>query len=176
MKKKLPLKTFELLSTIFAIGMGTLLHFTFDWSGNNPVVGLFSAVNESTWEHLKILFIPMLITTIIGYFYYKDIPNYLCTKVKGIVLAMISVVVLFYTYKGVFGTSIAFINIMIFIIAIIIGEIYTYKKIKLNISCNNLTSLISLLVLTSCFIIFTFAPPHIGLFEDPVDKTYGINQ
>lgn len=177
MNKKIPLKTYELISTIFAIGIGTLLHFTFKWSGNNPLVGLFSAVNESTWEHLKILFVPMLITTIIGYFYYKEFPNYLCSKVKGIILAMITIVVLFYTYKGILGTSIAFINILIFIIAIVVGEISTYKKIKLNSSCNNnLTSMITLLVLSICFIIFTFIPPHIGLFEDPIDKTYGINQ
>ena len=57
--KKISLRKFEIISTFFAIALGTLLHFTFEWSGNNPVVGIFSAVNESTWEHLKILFFPM---------------------------------------------------------------------------------------------------------------------
>ena len=65
--------TFQILSAIFTIVLGTILHFTFKWSNKNPLVGSFSAVNESTWEHLKLLFFPMLITTIIGYFLYRRI-------------------------------------------------------------------------------------------------------
>lgn len=174
--KKISLRKFEIISTIFAITLGTILHFTYKWSGNNPIVGIFSAVNESTWEHLKILFFPMLITTIIGSLYYKNISNYLCSKVKGIILAMMLIVVLFYTYKGILGTSIAFINILIFIIAIIAGEIFTYKKIKLNSYCNNLIFKIVLIILSISFILFTFKTPHIGIFKNPVDETYGINQ
>ena len=43
--------------------LGVLLHFTYEWSNDNPAVGLFSAVNESTWEHLKLIFFPMLLLT-----------------------------------------------------------------------------------------------------------------
>ena len=84
--------TFQILSTIFIIVLGTILHYTFNWSNKNPLVGTFSAVNESTWEHLKLLFFPMLITIIVGYFYIgKDIPNFICAKTVGIVVAMFSI-------------------------------------------------------------------------------------
>jgi len=174
--KKISLKKFEIISAIFAITIGTLLHFTYEWSNNNPIVGIFSAINESTWEHLKILFIPMLITTIAGYFYYKDLPNYLCSKTKGILLSMLFVVVIFYTYSGIIGKSFGIINILIFIVAIIVGEIYAYKKIKSNTPCNNLIPKIILLILSISFIVFTFKTPHIGIFKDPVNGSYGINQ
>ena len=86
MPKKSFILKFEIISTIFIMIVGTLLHFTFGWSNNNPLVGTFSAVNESTWEHLKLLFFPMLISTIIGFSYKgKVIPNYLCAKVLGII-------------------------------------------------------------------------------------------
>ena len=49
---------FQLITIIFAIILGTLLHFTYKWSNKNMLVGAFSAVNESTWEHLKLLFFP----------------------------------------------------------------------------------------------------------------------
>lgn len=49
------LKT-NLFRFIFISVLGVLLHFTYEWAGDNAVVGLFSAVNESTWEHLKLLF------------------------------------------------------------------------------------------------------------------------
>lgn len=174
MKNKISLKKFEIISTIFIIAIGALLHFTFEWSNNNPIIGTFSAVNESVWEHLKILFFPMLVTTIIGYFYYKDIPNYLCSKTKGILLSLSFIIVFFYTYTGIIGTHFAIVDIISFIVAIIIGEIYTYKKIKSNIPCNNLISIITLIILTFSFIIFTFKTPHIEIFKDPSTKTYGI--
>ena len=72
-------KKFEIISTIFIIILGTLLHFTYNWSNNNSIVGIYSSINESTWEHLKLVFYPMLITTIIGNtLYKKSIPNYIC--------------------------------------------------------------------------------------------------
>ena len=70
--KKISLLKFEIISFIFISILGTLLHFTYEWSNNNSFIGLFSAINESTWEHLKLIFFPMLITTIIGTIYYKN--------------------------------------------------------------------------------------------------------
>lgn len=174
MNNKIKLKTFEIISTIFIIVSGILLHFLYDWSNNNKVVGIFSAINESTWEHLKILFFPMLITIIIGSYYYKDVDNYLCSKTKGLILSLLFIVISFYTYTGIIGTNFASINILIFILAVIIGEIYAYKKINNDNSCSSIKSLIILIFLILSFILFTFKPPHIGLFKDPVDGTYGI--
>ena len=126
---------FEILSTVFILILGTILHFTFTFSNNNPIVGIFSAVNESTWKHLKLLFFPMLITIIIG-------------------------------------TNYAFLDISSFFIATILGQIYVYIKNKNNCPCN--ISFLVILLLFS-FIFFTFFPPHIGLFKDPVTNLYGIN-
>lgn len=177
MLKNFSLKKFEIISTIFITIIGTLLHFTFEWSGNNSLVGIFSAVNESIWEHLKILFFPMLITSIIGYFLFrKEYSNYLCSKTKGLILAISFIVIFHYTYSGIIGSRFAIIDIISFIVAIIIGEIYTYKKVKSNTPCNNKISAITLAILTLSFIIFTFYPPHIGIFKDPQTETYGIQQ
>lgn len=57
---------------LFISILGTLLHFTYEWSQNNAIVGLFSAVNESTWEHLKLLFFPMLFLTLFELFFFRD--------------------------------------------------------------------------------------------------------
>lgn len=169
MKKQNSILNYEIVSTIFVLILGVILHFAFEWSNKNLLVGVFSAVNESTWEHLKLLFFPMLITIVIGTFLFsKDFPNYLCSKTKGIVLSMLLVVILFYTYTGIIGKDYAVLNIVIFFISVILGEVYIYKKISSNSSCNNLIAVIILLVLFLCFIIFTFSPPKIGLFIDPV--------
>ena len=60
-------RTIQIISAIFVILLGTFFHFTFKLSGENKIVAIFSSINESVWEHLKLIFFPMLISTIIGY-------------------------------------------------------------------------------------------------------------
>lgn len=155
--------------------VGTLLHFTFGWSNNNPLVGTFSAINESTWEHLKLLFFPMLISTIIGFAYKgKFIPNYLCAKVLGIILAMSFIVIFFYTYVGIIGRNFTIVDIASFFIAVVLGQYVSYQKMQITSNCNNVIPIIILLILCLCFFVFTFFPPHISLFEEPIKSSFGI--
>lgn len=173
MKQKNNILKIEVIITILTLILGILLHFTFEWSNNNLIIGCFSSVNESTWEHLKLIFFPMLLSTVIVSFISKK-ENYICSKTKGILIALSFVIIFFYTYTGIIGNNITFLDISSFFIAIILGEFYSYQKIKNNNSCNNLIAIIILLVLTLCFILFTFFPPHIGLFKDPVNNMFGI--
>lgn len=167
---------FEFFSAIFTLVLGTILHFTFDWSGANLIVGAFSAVNESTWEHLKLIFFPMLISTIVGYIYLKkEFSNYLCVKTKGILLALSFIVIFFYTYTGILGKNLSILDIGSFIVAVILAEYYTLKNVSDKSECNNFVQSIILIVLFLCFILFTFFPPHIGLFMDPITGNYGIS-
>ena len=166
---------FQIFSTIFTITLGTVLHFTFKWSSENLYVGAFSAINESTWEHLKLLFFPMLITTIIGYFYIgNNISNFLCAKTIGIIVALLFTIIFFYTYTGILGTNFAVLNIVTFIFAAIIGEYFSYRIIISDFSCNPKISIIFLIVLFFSFLIFTFFTPQIGLFKDPLSGKYGL--
>lgn len=175
MKKQISILKFEIISTIFILVLGFILHFTYDWSGDNPIVGIFSAVNESVWEHLKLLFFPMLITGIVGSLYYKEaIPNYLCVKTKGILLGLVFIVVFFYTYTGVLGTNLAFLDIGSFFVAVLLGEYYTYYLINSFDSCNNIVAIIILFVLSLMFLLFTFFPPSIGIFTVPVSCFFTI--
>ena len=167
--------TFQILNTIFTIILGTILHYTFKWSNKNPLVGTFSAVNESTWEHLKLLFFPMLISIIAGYLYIgKDIPNFICAKTLGIIIAMFFTVIFFYTYTGIVGTNFAVLNILTFIFSAMLGEYVSYKLMFSIFECNSINSIIILGILFISFILFTFFPPKIGLFKDPISNEYGI--
>ncbi len=174
MKKKMPLLLFEGISILFIFILGVLLHFTYEWSNQNSLVGLFSAINESTWEHLKLVFFPTLLFTLIGNFLYKkEYPNYLCAKTKGILISLAFLVIFFYTFQGVIGFSLAILNISSFFISVLVGEFYFLKE-KEQISCCNKFCIFILILLTLCFILFTYFPPPINLFKDPLTKTYGI--
>ena len=119
MKKNIILK-FIIFSGIFVMILGTLLHFTYEWSGNNTFVAAFSAVNESTWEHLKLLFYPMFLTTIIGYFYLgKTSPNF----VAVILGELVSYKVLVSSFDC--NSSVALVGIILLLACFIIFTYFT---------------------------------------------------
>ena len=81
------------IGAVFTILFGTLLHFAYDFLGEKDFVAIFSAVNESTWEHLKLIFFPMIITGVAGYFVFKNIyPNFLCSKTIGIIISIVFII------------------------------------------------------------------------------------
>ena len=116
------IRNFQIISVIFVWIVGTLLHFTHDWFPNSTIFTIISAVNESTWEHLKLVFFPMLCMTIIGYFYNKSVKNFLYAKLISILIAMSFIVVFFYTYTGIIGRNFAVLDIGSFFVAVILGE------------------------------------------------------
>lgn len=171
---------FQIFSVIFTWILGTILHFLYEWSGDNKIIASFSAVNESTWEHLKLVFFPMLITTIVGFLVIgKDNKKFWCAKTIGIILAMSFIIVFFYTYTGIIGTNFAILDIGSFFVAVILGEYVAYKIItndEYKLKCNKRIAVIGLICILLCFIIFTYLPPHIGLFKDPISNGYGIQK
>ena len=168
----------ELIVILFCLILGTLLHFTYEWSGENLFIGSFSAVNESVWEHLKLVFYPMLIAAIVEYFFVKDVSNnYVEAKTIGIFTAICFIIVSFFTYSGIIGTSIIVIDILIFIISIILGEYVAYRLMKRENESTVTTESLSIIILVFlllCFIIFTYLPPEVNLFRDVTTGVYGI--
>lgn len=170
------IRNYQVFSIIFTFILGSLLHFTYKLSGGNPIVAFFSSINESVWEHLKLLFFPMVLATIIGYFYIgKNVPNFLYSKTIGIIISMIFMVVFFYTYTGILGKNIPIIDIASFFIATIVGEFLSYMLIVNNYRNSDLISIITLIIIFICFIFFTYFTPNIGIFKDPITGKYGIS-
>jgi hypothetical protein len=166
---------YELIGIIFIVILGSILHFTFGLSGNNRVVALFSAVNESVWEHLKIGFWPALLYAFIECRKLKAMNNFIFAKAVGIYLIPISIVALFYSYTAFIEDNLT-MDILIFIMAVIIGQMTSYKILNTREMPNwsKKVSLTALIVLTAMFLIFTFYPPKIPLFVDPNSGKYGL--
>lgn len=163
----------SVIGFVFVGILGSLGHFVYEWSGYMSSVGAFFPVNESTWEHLKLLFLPYLIYTIIEYILLKRRKGLIFSKSIGVVSGMLSIVALFYTYTGITGQSNGIFNILIFFIGVLIAFFTDYILIKKKNSHDALgiAVFISLLLV---FIAFTFLPPLIPLFRDPINFSYGI--
>lgn len=176
MKNKKLLRA-QIIAIVFTIIVGTLLHFLYEWTGKNSFVALFSAVNESTWEHLKLAFFPMVMAAIVEYFFIDTKENYIKSKFIGIITTLMFIVVFFYTYTGIIGKNFLIMDILTFIVGVILGEYVVYKNMINNkASSNQAIYVIVIAILTILFGLFTYNPPKINLFKDPVDNSYGINE
>ena len=173
MKKSIGL--WQLVGFAFTSLFGTLLHFLYDWVGSD-LVAPFSAVNESTWEHMKLLFFPLFVFAIIEYFFWgKENDIFWCVKLRGTLLGLIMIPVLFYTYNGVLGKSPDWVNISIFFVSAAITYIWETRKFnKDNMICKKpYLSFAALCVIALLFVVFTFLTPKIPIFRDPITMLYG---
>ena len=154
----------------FIIGaLGTLGHFVYNWSGENTILGYFTPVNESTWEHLKLLFFPTLIFSVFEYFLMKEKPqNYPFAVSISLLIGLISIVTIFYTYSGVLGFKIEWFNITIYYIALLIMLITKaiLLSLKLEVGILNWIALIWIFVMALTFIFFTYNPLDLGIFKE----------
>ena len=156
--------------------LGTLLHFLYDLTGEAAWVAPFSGVNESTWEHMKLLFWPMLLFAIVQSRFFSDQKNFWCVKLRGILLGLTLIPILFYTYNGVIGKSPDWLNITIFFVSAALAygyEARLFRKQK-TAFCTPKWAMGILLFIALLFVLFTFRTPELGIFRDPLTEWYGI--
>ncbi len=154
---------------------GTWLHFLYDLSGGSILVAPFSGVNESTWEHMKLLYWPLLIFALIQQFFWQEQQNYWCVKLAEILLGITLIPVLFYTYNGSFGKSPDWVNITIFYIAsafVFLFEWWVFKKDRLQWR-HPWLAFVAICLIGVLFVVFTFVPPQLPLFQDPLTYCAG---
>ena len=149
---------------------GTILHFLYDWTGGSILVAPFSGVNESTWEHMKLLFWPLFFFALVQWPFFREQENYWCVKLAEILLGLTLIPVLFYTYNGAFGKSPDWINIAIFYITAALAFLFEHRAFKSGrLKCGHLRlALAAICLIGALFVVFTFAPPEIPLFQNPV--------
>lgn len=165
-----------LISFLVISIVGTLLHFVYEWSNHNKIVSLFAAVNESTWEHIKIALTPMFLWGLYDGYVYGFSPNYFLAKSISLLAVIIIIPLLFYGYKLITKKSILIIDIIIFYIAIASSIGIFYYLIK-NLNCTFIYSYIGailLFIIFGFYLLLTIMPIKNELFLDPITKKYGI--
>lgn len=163
---------------IFTAIAGTFLHFLFDLIGQQPMVGIFSAVNESIWEHMKLLFVPMLIAAAANRILFGSGKNcFWFGKLVGITTGLVLIPALYYTYTGALGVHFTWLDISIFYIAAAAGYLAEIIFLRCGSPCSKTSeriAVIALMILAVAFILFTYFPPKLPIFQDPVTRGYGI--
>lgn len=163
---------------LFVCAAGTALHFLYQWSGESVAAAPFAAVNESVWEHMKLLFWPMLLwagaeRAVLGGYSRGFWP----AKALGTLLGLALIPALYYTYTGALGVSVMWVDIAIFFVAAAAAFLAETRMLARDWRCRGgarASALVLLLLLSAAFVLCTFVPPRFPLFRDPVTGFYGL--
>lgn len=168
----------EKMGIFFVFTAAVFLHFIYDWSGQQTWAVMFGAVNESTWEHIKIFALPYVIWGFIELFCIENLPfrKFVAAKTVGLYSLMISIPVFFYSYSTLLGDNILWVDISS---GFLLTALSFYISFKVFTRAKNPEkffglSLFLLILYYLMFGFFTTAPPKIFLFQDPVNGFYGI--
>ena len=166
---------FLIFSVIIISIVGTLSHFLYDISNHNKVIGLFSAVNESTWEHIKIALTPTLLWGLLDGYLYGANANYFLAKFVSLFVIIILMPLLYYGHKAIIKKEIFILDIISFYIVIITSQYLFYVLLRIDPVpyVINYLSCTGIFLLFGGYMIHTLMPAKSFLFKDPITNKYG---
>lgn len=163
-------------SIIFIFSLGALFHFLYEISGHNKIVALFAAVNESTWEHIKMALSATFIYSLYDGFVYGSYSNYFLAKVLSILTIIFFIIIVFYTYTSFTKKPILVLDILLFFFSIYFAQKLFYFIISLNPFeyTFQYISVVLLFIIFGSYMTLTLLPLENIIFQDPITKKYGI--
>lgn len=170
------LKKIKIINVVFLFLLSFLWHFVYDWFPNN-IFALFFPVNESIWEHMKIIYYCLFMGSILEFVLCKKnnikINNFYIEAMVKSILGVIFYLIIFVPFYLWLGESML-ISISLMLITYIFMEYIGYKILtgeEMNI---NILPVIIIVLGCVMFVILTFYPLHNFLFFDEVKFGYGI--
>lgn len=152
--------------------LGVINHYVYQLTGNNVIAGMFTPINESVWEHLKLLFFPYLIYIICEYIVYgSKIKGFLFSRIIGVIVGMIFIPTVFFIHTSIIGRSFVPVEILLFIISVLLSFYISFDRIlkdKDNSPMRTLAAVILLAAISILFVGLTFFPPATALFRDMI--------
>lgn len=153
--------------------VGTPIHFLYNLTGEIPMIGAITPVNESVVEHFKLATIPLILWWIISYYILRkkvniDFRKWIFSAAISVLMIPIVITNFYYTYRGALGISSFILDVFSLLLALTIGQILAFHLYK-NIRSTNVKLIVGILIILLiivCTIVFTFYPIHIPMFRD----------
>lgn len=164
------LKRYTAAGILFTAVLGTLTHFCYQWSGENPLLALVVPVSESTWEHMKMLFFPMLLWSLLeSALLRKKYPDLFWADAAGILTGLLLIPAIFYTYSGILGRTWMIADSLLFYVSILAGFLVRSRlaRRRNRPGISRWILLGALLAFLAAFFLFTWNPPAFGIFRIP---------
>jgi len=166
----------EILGTIFIIAFGCLGHFIFEWSGHRKWAGLFFAVNESTWEHIKLAIYPTIIWGLVEGLVRGFSPLLAVATSTALAVSIVLIPALFYGYTAIVGKNYLIADIMCFVVSAAAGMAAFGFLFKIGLTVPKpllFTSVAMLAIIVLAYFLFSYNPPRNFIFRDPITGGFG---
>ncbi len=164
-----------IIETIAVATIGSLLHFAYEWSGKNKIVGMVAAVNESTWEHIKLALSGIFACTLVDVWFLGSNPNYWLARNLSFAVPVIVIPIIFYTYTAFTGKAVLMTDILSFVFAAFLSTLVFVVMLNI-LPVDEGWELISMaisVVIIAAYLLLTRFPLKTTLFEDPNTHKYG---
>ena len=171
------MKKVKIIGVFVSFILSIILHFIYGLVPNS-ITSVVAPVNESIWEHMKLIVSSTLIFSIIEYFIYKkkDIPynNFILSYAISSILGVIVYLLIYIPLNDIFGHKI-YIAISLLFLILIFVQIFSYYIMNYKkINYGNELGILIIIIVYFIFGYFTYYPPKINLFYDYLNKGYGI--
>lgn len=160
--------------------IGAIFHYLYKLCGESVIVGALAPVNESVWEHNKMIVLPIILWWSIYYIVFhksRQIP-----KKKWFTAAMVSLIsglllipMIFYFYTGAFHIELTVIDILILFVALVVGHLLGLHIYRHADGVPMWVCMVVFIGVMGIFIVCTFLTPHIAMFWDTAHGGYGIH-
>jgi hypothetical protein len=172
------MQRWELAGIGFILLFGSSLHFLFELSDYWRPIAIIAPVNESVWEHFKMVFWPGLIWALIEVpFIRSQTRNFWIAKAVSLAAMPITIAVLFYAYTAFTGQHYLIADGVIFILAIVVGQWISLRLLTrpaIEVPWLRWSALGVLAILIVAFSTLSYYPPKNILFVDSRTGEYGI--
>lgn len=171
------IKNLKLISISIILLISIISHFLYEILPN-PIFSILFPVNESIWEHMKLISTPTLIFSILKYFYLKNnniyTNNYLLSYPISIIIGIALYLIIYLPIHYIIGHNL-YISILLLIITFyIIETINYYLNNNKNIKYSNTIGIILIIFIYLIFTYLTYHPFKNNIFYDTTKKIYGI--
>lgn len=156
--------------------LGSILHFTYVWSGRNKFVAVFAAVNESTWEHIKLALSGIFICTLVDVWWLGSNPNYWFAKSMSFLVPVLVIPALFYGYRAILKVKSCLpIDIaLFFVVSFVSSGVFAWMlELRPMGEAGEIVSIVISVVVLAMYLSLTRFPMHNFLFRDPITGKYG---
>ena len=172
----LNLKKLKIINVVIFFALSFLWHFVYDLIPNF-VTAIFFPVNESIWEHMKIIFGVIIFGSLISLILMEKFKikynNFYVEIIIKAILGVIFYLAIFIPLYNIFGENM-FISITLMLITYIVMEFIGYKILLLDELNIKILPIILIILSYILFALLTFYPPHYSIFFDETKLIYGI--
>lgn len=168
MLKRIKPETYTLIGILVLFVVGSLFHFLYSLTGECFIIGLFVPINESIFEHTKMVVLPIFIWWFIFYLFRKKdlfVNAWFTSALIAMISAIIAIPMLFYFYSQAFGIESLVIDILILLISLAIGQILGLHYYRHGKGIEYHFAIFLMIVIIILFAFFTINPPAFPIFN-----------